>query len=76
MEERRTDVLNDGIVGGGGVVANSVDVLKRLLILRVNLVVRLVVFVQESVRRPATRSVPRTYTTEREGTSTYKVSAS
>ena len=50
MEERRTDVLNDGIVGGGGVVANSVDVLKRLLILRVNLVVRLVVFVQESMR--------------------------
>lgn len=42
-------VLNDGVIRGGGVVANAVDDLEVLLVLGVDAVVCSVVLVQEAV---------------------------
>lgn len=49
-QQEVTNLLDDGVVGGGGVVADAVDNLKGLLGLGVDAVVGLVVLVQESVR--------------------------
>ena len=46
-----THLLDNGVVGSGGVVADAVDDLERLLGLGVDAVVRLFVLVEESVGR-------------------------
>lgn len=48
--EMVTHFLDDGIVGGGGIVADAVDDLEGLLGLGVDSVVGLVVLVKEPVR--------------------------